>query len=1018
MADFLQILVADDDAEDRLAVARALESSGVSAELTEVSSGREAIEHLRGGRFDCALIDNSLPDREGLPLLADLFASGVTTPIIIMSDQGSEELAVDLMKAGAVDYLSKNRVSLDHLARSVRSAVRLYRSESARRAAEHDLLDRSAQLHGLARAAIAINAAGPVERTLETIVEQARSIIGAHQGVAGIFPGLKRARAVAAVSMSEKYAAWHDYERRADGPGIYAAIFRENKPLRMTQAQLESDPDWQAFEKGTPHPPMRGCLAAPLIARDGRNLGIVQLSDKYEGDFTESDEAILVQLAQLASVAIENSRLYEAVRSGEEQYRFLAESIPQIVFTAGPHGAIDYCNRGWTQYAGQTFERARGSGWEEAIHPNDLSRMRQSWRAAAESAAPLEVEVRFRRAADGMNRWHLLRASPMCDADGRVLRWFGTATDIHDWKRVQEDLRIQRERLDLVLEASELGLWYCDLPFNELVWNNKTREHFHLPRNVPVTMEAFYARIHPQDRERTRQAVEQAISRNERYDVDYRTVSPDGTQVSWIRAIGRCFADPAGKPVRFDGITVDISSQKQAEQTLREAKDSAEAANASKDRFLAALSHELRTPLMPVLTTVQLLENGVGRSAQIREGLDVIRRNIELEARLIDDLLDLTRVSKGKLQLNYDTVDLHHVITSSLDICSADIEAKNLKVKLDLPAGHHHVRGDAARLQQVFWNLIKNAVKFTPRGGSITVHSMDVPPVNGAGGMLRVLVRDSGIGMAPEVLDRIFDAFEQADQSVTRQFGGLGLGLAISKALIGLHGGNLSAGSAGLGRGSTFTVELQTVPAPPSLPARDRDGMGRARRSGPPQSAARDGAAQVDGARRTSGTNRTSSANRAAGAGRAGSAPRRPRPPAVRILLVDDHQDTNRAMARLLSRMGYDVQTAESMQSALATAEAARAASGAGKAKPFDLLISDIGLPDGSGLELMRQLVQHQPIKGIALSGYGMEEDVRRSKEAGFYEHLTKPINFKRLEAAIRTLAAATPQLTSETAKP
>jgi CheY-like chemotaxis protein len=330
----------------------------------------------------------------------------------------------------------------------------------------------------------------------------------------------------------------------------------------------------------------------------------------------------------------------------------------------------------------------------------------------------------------------------------------------------------------------------------------------------------------------------------------------------------------------------------------------------------------------------------------VKSGLKVIRRNVEMEARLIDDLLDLTRVSKNKLQLNFENADVYHALHTALDICRPDIEAKSINVAMDLTEGVCPVRADPARLQQVFWNLISNAVKFTPEGGTITFRCRPSPP-----GRVRLEVCDTGIGIDSRTLPRIFDAFEQGGQSVARIFGGLGLGLAITKALVTLHGGSISAHSQGKDLGSTFVVELPLfVEAAATRPSCDQ----------PP------------------------------------AAPTvKPEPHDIRILLVDDHEDTNRAMGRLLRRLGYDVQTAGCVRDALSAAE---------KDPPFDLLISDIGLPDGSGLQLMEELLKRRPIKGIALSGFGMEEDVKKSKQAGFFEHLTKPINFKRLETAIRQL--------------
>lgn len=394
-----------------------------------------------------------------------------------------------------------------------------------------------------------------------------------------------------------------------------------------------------------------------------------------------------------------------------------------------------------------------------------------------------------------------------------------------------------------------------------------------------------------------------------------------------------------GQLVRAWGTQVDVTEQRKAAEELQRTKEEAERANREKDRFLAVLSHELRTPLTPVLTTVHVLECDSKLPPETREALRVVRRNVELEARLIDDLLDLTRIARGKLALSRQPTDAHEKIRHVIQICDAERRGKQIELRLDLLAENHWVHCDPARLQQVFWNLLKNAVKFTNAGGCVTVQTS-----NRDDGSLRMDVIDTGVGIEPAVLTRIFDAFEQGDQRVTRAFGGLGLGLAISKKLVDLHGGKISAYSDGPGAGARFTVELASVPAPPPVEA------------------------MVD---------LPSSA--------------RPQVKKLSILLVEDHPDTSAALAALLKGFGWKVRVAETVADAIAAADA----------EQFDLLISDIGLPDGNGLDLMKQLRAKRPVRGICLSGFGMEEDVRNSRDAGFLEHLTKPVNVAQLRKAI-----------------
>ena len=418
----------------------------------------------------------------------------------------------------------------------------------------------------------------------------------------------------------------------------------------------------------------------------------------------------------------------------------------------------------------------------------------------------------------------------------------------------------------------------------------------------------------------------------------------------WIRAIGRGFYAKDGTPTRFDGVTMDVTERRRAEEELRRAKEAAEASSRAKDDFLAVLSHELRTPLTPVLVTASALESSPDLTPSVRDDIAMIRRNVELEARMIDDLLDLTRIGRDEVRLRCEVVDVHAALKAALDSCRAQVLAKRLEVELALGAERHHAWADPVRLRRVFGNLLDNAARFTPEGGRISLRT------DGDGtGRLTVTVEDTGVGIEPEALGKVFDAFEQAGRTVTRGRGGLGLGLCIARTLVEKHGGTLTASSGGRGKGAAFTLGLTAVPVAPA-PA-------------PP----------------AAGPVRTLS-----------------------ILLVEDHEDTLRVIARLLKRLGYAVTTARGVVEALGLASRER----------FDLLVSDIGLPDGSGLDIMREIRDRQGVRGIALSGFGQDADIARSREAGFEDHLVKPVDFDALKDEDRGVRTVTRSPRPEDARP
>jgi PAS domain S-box-containing protein len=679
---------------------------------------------------------------------------------------------------------------------------------------------------------------------------------------------------------------------------------------------------------------LHGAFGFPILL-DGEVLGVIEFFSQH---IEPPDEDLLRMFAAIGSQIgqfIERRRVEAAAMIGEERLRLALEAgrmgtwewdIPTQRVAWSPGLELIHGLRPGT-FPG-TFE-----AFQADIHPEDRERVLASVQNALETGNDYRVEYRL-ALPGGVERWVEARGKLFQDEFGRPSRMMGICMDITDRQLAARALRESEERFRTLAEVLPQIVWVSRPDGSREYDNQRWYDYTGLTPDTSLGR-GWTAALHPDDREPAERLWMEASRAGKPYEVEYRIRGADGAY-RWFLGRALPLRGSDGRIVRWFGSCTDIDERKRYEASLKEAKELAETAGRAKDQFLAMLSHELRTPLTPVLLAVTAMLNETPDDSEERTFLEMIRNNIELEARLIDDLLDVMRMIRGKMIYQFEVTDAHALVDRSLEICRGEIQSKGLCLRTELEASERFIRADPARIQQVLWNLLKNAVKFTPAGGTITVRSRN------EGDRLILEVSDTGRGIEPDTLGRIFNAFEQAEDEVTRHFGGLGLGLAISRSIVEAHEGTLTAASAGRGHGATFTVNLATI-VPTSQSAR------------PP----------IPWRRPEAGRD-------------------------LRILLVEDDPMTSRIMARLLRQRGHTVTTANTLRDALAAAE-----------DDHDLVISDLGLPDGSGLDLMRQVTARGTVPSIALTGFGMESDVRRCHEAGFTAHLTKPIDFSKLEAMI-----------------
>jgi signal transduction histidine kinase/ActR/RegA family two-component response regulator len=504
--------------------------------------------------------------------------------------------------------------------------------------------------------------------------------------------------------------------------------------------------------------------------------------------------------------------------------------------------------------------------------------------------------------------------------------------------------------LEYAVRLSGVGFWYCDLPLAELVWDARVKEHFFLPHDARVTIDDFFARVHPDDRAHTRAAIEASIRDGASFDVVYRTVDPASGAIKWIRALGGAAYAADGAPMQFDGVTVDVTVQKLDQQRLADLNDRLREQDRRKDEFLATLAHELRNPLAPLRTGLQILRAS-SSPEQATKVRDMMERQLGYMVRLIDDLLDISRVTLGKVTLKRERVDFRAVLHSALETTRPLIESGAHELAVRLPEDPLPLDVDPTRVAQVIANLVNNAAKYTPTGGSIqlTAEAED--------GTLVVRVSDTGIGIPSDMLPRVFDIFTQVGRSVDQSQGGLGIGLTLVRRLVEMHGGSVEAQSAGAGMGSTFIVRLP-------LATNGGEPIANQPERHTPHSKAR-----------------------------------------LRVLVVDDNVDAAESLAMLLELDGHQTRIAHTGESAVDVA----------LGFVPDAAFIDIGLPGLNGYEVAQRLradaSMHEALLLVALTGWGSDEDRRRAQGAGFDLHLVKPVDFDKLNEVLTTRAIS-PQRT------
>ena len=635
----------------------------------------------------------------------------------------------------------------------------------------------------------------------------------------------------------------------------------------------------------------------------------------------------------------------EALQNSHTVFRTLADNIAQLAWMADPTGWIYWYNKRWFDYTGTTMAQVEGWGWKSLHHPDHLDRVIKTFQEAWTSGISWEDTFPL-RGRDGQYRWFLSRALPIRNTEGRILHWFGTNTDITEQRHIAQALRDSEEQRQQALEAADLGTWQYDFRSGFLSMDQRGHRICGTPIDRDLTLDQAFGRIHPDDRQRVRErmlaAIEQTGESN--YSSEHRVVLDDGSE-RWIAATGALFYshNPRTEPTFLIGTVQDITAHKQLERQLRDRAEALVEADRRKDEFLATLAHELRNPLAPIRNSIDLLRMHEISDPTLLKTHAVIDRQVSKMARLLDDLLDVSRITRNRMTLRREPVELSTVIDSAIETSRPLIEAADHRLQIELPAEPVTLNADPTRLAQVFSNLLNNAAKYTDPGGLIRLSvTCDDTSVTGR-------VQDNGIGIDRNQLPRLFDMFSQVESALDRAQGGLGIGLALVRGLVELHGGQVEVDSAGVGQGSEFSVYL---------PIRHRD-----------PSPANDTTADPGHSHRH------------------------------RILVVDDLIDSADSLAMVLRHFGHDVRTAYSGEQAISTAEQYRP----------DLILLDIGMPNINGYQVadwLRQRPWGNTVMLIAQTGWGQKEDYQRTRQVGFDHHLIKPLQIARLLKLIDRLPA------------
>ena len=673
--------------------------------------------------------------------------------------------------------------------------------------------------------------------------------------------------------------------------------------------------------------------------------------DARARDAVQRQIELEAQIAERERARAERERLITELETERARLNAIVEHIPAGVLLAeAPGGQIIMGNSQVERILGQPAVLSPNvESYRDWLSYSVNGRRVESRESVLARTLQGEVvtgqEILYHR-GDGIKAWISVSGAPISDAGGNIVGGVVLITDIDKEKSASEALRINQERLNLAQKASRAGSFEWNILTNAVIWSEETEALFGLsPGSFGGSYDGWTRCVHPEDLPRAEQELRRWLTEGEGVS-EYRAIWPDGS-VRWIQARGKVFFDEAGEPSRWVGINIDVTERKLMDESLRRQAEALREADRRKNEFLAILAHELRNPLAPISNAIQILTLRGDDPALVAQTKEVMERQVHQMTRMVDELLEVSRIGRGKISLQTAPLDLAEVVATAVETSRPLVEARRHTLTVSLPERRARVEADGARLAQVLSNLLNNAAKYTEEGGRIDLI------VEQAQAEVVIRVRDNGIGMAPERLTNVFDMFEQIEGEADRSQGGLGIGLTLARSLVELHGGKIEAHSDGLGKGSEFVTRLPALaePAPESAP----------------KPAEKPHAPSATDARR--------------------------------VLVVDDNVDSAESMAVLLRLYGHDVRLAHDGEAAMEAALAFRP----------DVMFLDIDLPKMDGYEVARRLRIEPAMRGmtiVAMTGYGQEEERRRTREAGFHSHLVKPVDFDMLQELLSSLQA------------